>query len=218
MNKLRLLDLYCGAGGAAYGYMLSGFHVTGVDIKPQPRYPFTFVQADALEYLAAHGHEFDVIHASPECQGYSAVARMPWVHTRQQLIPYVRVALEATSKPYVIENVPGSQKHLRPSVILCGLSFGLHVLRHRHFETSHLLFGPPECPGHRGIRIGENGYVCVAGHGDSGRGRIPRDHRNKASWQHAMSIDWMTMEEMAQAIPPAYTEWIGRQLLRYLHS
>lgn len=206
-----LLDLFCKAGGCTKGYQRAGFYVVGVDIEPQPRYiGDEFVQADALEYLAsADLSRFAAYHASPPCQGYSVTANMPWVGDYPKLIEPVRELLQATGKPYVIENVMGAP--LINPVMLCGTQFGLRVFRHRLFETSFFMLGIPHMP-HRD-RIGVNGFVCVAGHGDSGRGRIPADHRNSASWKRGMGIDWMTMSEMAQAIPPAYTKWIGERLM-----
>lgn len=210
MDKPRLLDLFAGAGGAARGYQMAGFHVTGVDIARQPRYAGdVFVQADALEYVAAHGHEYDVIHASPPCQGYSVTANMPWVFAHPKLIEPVRELLKATGRPYVIENVPGAP--LINPVVLCGTMFGLRMFRHRLFETSFFMLCFPHVK-HR-ERVGENGFVCMAGHGDSGRGRIPADHRTVAAWKRAAAIDWMNRDELAQAIPPAYTRWIGEQLM-----
>lgn len=206
--KPKLLDLYCGAGGAAMGYHRAGFEVVGVDIKPQKNYPFEFHQADALEYPF---DGFDAIHASPPCQSYSRCKSMPWVHEQPKLIEATRTYFQNSGLPFVIENVAGAP--MENYFILCGLMFGLKVFRHRLFESNFLILTPPH-PTHSGKKIGENGYVCVAGNGDSGRGRIPPDHRNKSSWQRGMCIDWMTMKEMAQAIPPAYTEYIGKQLIQ----
>ena len=212
---MRLLDLFCGAGGCAVGYHRAGFtDIVGVDIKPQPRYPFTFVQADALEFVLNHLHEFDAIHASPPCQSYSVarhIHRSKIVHP--QLIGQTRELLEKSGKPWVIENVVGAPVHAGPAM-LCGLMFGLKVLRHRLFETSFLLMMPshPKHPrgnltnSRNGYSTGETGFVCVAGH------NFVREAGAKA-----MGIDWMkTQEEVAQAIPPAYTEFIGRQLLDHI--
>lgn len=217
--KPRLLDLFCGAGGAGMGYHRAGFDVVGVDIKQQGHYPFEFHQADALEYVAQHGHEFDAIHASPPCQADSVTRNMPWTRGHKgeipRLIKPVRELLQDTGLPYVIENVVGAD--LICPITLCGTMFGIKVFRHRIFESSCLMLQPPHIP-HTGLQVGRDGFVCVAGHGDSGRGRIPADHRNKASWQLGMGIDWMTMGEMAEAIPPAYTEFIGRQLIRAIRQ
>lgn len=214
---MRLLDLFCGAGGAAVGYHRAGFtEIVGVDIKPQKNYPFTFVQADALEYLAEHGSEFDVIHASPPCQGYSVLAAMHPTGEWPDLIPPVRAALIATGVPNVIENVEAARLLSRPAlfgahgILLCGSMFGLGIARgqlrrHRLFEGSTLL-RQPACQ-HRGRAVG------VYGHGGhSGKHRM----LYRAEAAEAMGIDWMTRDELAQAIPPAYTEFIGRQLLAAL--
>jgi len=214
MSKMRLLDLFCGAGGAAYGYILAGYHVTGVDIRPQPRYRGqAFLQGDALEYLTAHGHEYDLIHASPPCQGYSRLRHLPWIRgkTYPLLIPAVRALCQQAGVPSVIENVEDAP--LDPSIVLCGTMFGLPLYRHRRFELSHWLLAPAHashtqvlCPGRRTLaqryRRGVRRDVT---------GTWP-DHQASA----AMGIDWMTREELSQAIPPMYTEYIGRQLLAAL--
>ena len=207
---MKLLDLFCCAGGAAMGYYRAGFtDITGIDIRHQPRYPFKFIQADALEYLAAHGHEYDVIHASPPCQAYSVCSAFPWVGEYPQLIEPVRELLKATGKPYIIENVPGAP--LQEPIMLCGTMFDLKMFRHRLFETSFFMLSIPHAK--HTERVGKNGFVCMAGHGDAGRGRIPADHRSVAAWKRAARIDWMTRDELAEAIPPAYTQWIGERLL-----
>lgn len=298
MVKPRLLDLFCGAGGAGYGYMLAGFHVTGVDSMPQPRYRGdAFVQEDALTYLAAHGHEYNCVHASPPCQAYSALKHL----ARKQhpmLIEEVRAALRATGKPYVIENVVGAP--LDTTLLLCGSMFGLEtpcgaqLRRHRLFESNILLMSPGACA-HGARPCAMNGHefrneatrwqerretITVAGdhahnprlyraaqrrmtpaltisihgskaanprqegalqrqhtisiHGDKARdrrtitvtGSTPqqnvehnriRETFSIADARIAMGIDWMGMKDLSQAIPPAYTHWIGTQLLRALH-
>lgn len=208
--KPILLDLFCKAGGATKGYQQAGFYVVGVDIEAQPRYcGDEFVQADALRYASAHGHRFDAVHASPPCQSYSVTSNMSWVPDYPMLIEPVREMLIASGIPYVIENVVGAP--LLNPITLCGTQFGLKVFRHRLFETSFFMLDIPHVP-HR-ERVGVNGFVCAVGHGDSGRGRVPANHRTADSWRRAMGIDWMTMREMAQAIPPAYTEWIGQHLM-----
>ena len=210
--KPRILDLFCGAGGAAAGYHRAGFEVVGVDNNPQPRYPFEFVHADAFDYTLAHWHEFDAIHASPPCQLYAATAHLPQCQDRDypDLIEPVRLMLQLTGLPYIIENVVGAPIN---GVTLCGLMFGLKVFRHRLFESNILLLQPSHIP-HGDRRIGMDGYCTVAGHGDAARGRIDTYHRRKATWQAAIDIDWMAKYEMTQAIPPAYTEYLGRQLVR----
>jgi DNA (cytosine-5)-methyltransferase 1 len=205
----RLLDLFCGAGGAGMGYHRAGFEVVGVDIKPQPHYPFEFHQADALEYLAEHGHEFDVIHASPPCQGYSVTKSL---HDKKypMLIEDVRKELIKTSKPYIIENVPGAP--LFNALMLCGSMFdGLKVYRHRLFECHpEITFSPRMCnhsysmPASKGEyhTLAHQSFITCVGH-----------NFQAESGKIAMQIDWMTRDEMAQAIPPAYTEFIGKYLM-----
>lgn len=222
---LRLLDLFCGAGGCSMGYHLAGLHVEGVDIRPQPRYPFTFHQADTLEFLARHGHKYDVIHASPPCQVYASTRSLPNVRPdHPDLLGPTRDALVRIGRPWVIENVMGAPMR-PPTILLCGLMFGLGVFRHRLFESSLLLLTPSHLA-HGRRRIGEGGMCCVAGDGSgssgyrrkdgSGRRVVPYDHRSVAAWSVAMGIDWMTRKELAQAIPPAYTRYIGLQIRNQL--
>lgn len=218
MNRPRLLDLFSGAGGAAMGYHRAGFDVTGVDIKPQPRYPFTFVEADALEYVAQFGHEFDAIHASPPCQAYSGATnrnrRAVW-RAHADLVEPTRKALNATGKYYVIENVPGAP--VIKIVMLCGSSFGLDLRRHRYFESNVLLLGLPcdhgwQRPRFRSLDSRRKGKLAavVGVHGSLNYvGEL-------AIRQRAMGIDWMSNAELTQAIPPIYTDFIGRQLLQAL--
>jgi DNA (cytosine-5)-methyltransferase 1 len=209
----RLLDLFCGAGGAAVGYHRAGFEVVGVDIEPQPHYQFEFVQGDALLLLWAFGKEFDLIHASPPCQRYSMASKR-WngrADTHPDLVAEVRRLLYQTGKSWVIENVPGAP--LIDPVRLCGSWFGLGVQRHRLFESNLPIGGTP-CTHYAQpfkYRIYDHGrwYLSrvahVHGHGGGG---------SKGSWPEAMGVDWpMTNREMAQAIPPAYTEFVGRQIL-----
>ena len=210
MAASRLLDLFCGAGGAAMGYYRAGFtEIVGVDNRLMPRYPFAFVQADALEYLAEHGREFDVIHASPPCQGYSRTQR---IHGREypMVIEQLRAALRSIGQPYVIENVPGAP--LINPVLLCGTMFGLRVFRHRLFETVPFLLAPEHTTHHKpacivGRQPTPGQYMTVAGH-----------FANMAYAREAMGIDWMTRDELSQAIPPAYCEWIGRRLLEAING
>lgn len=222
---MRLLDLFCGSGGAAMGYHLAGFsEIVGIDLKPQARYPFKFIQGDAIDYLIHHGDDFDAVHASPPCQRYS-IATNSQGNRRQDhpdLLPITRELLSTLDRPWIIENVEGAPMR-QPAVMLCGLMFGLKVFRHRWFETSFLPFAPEHRP-HTGHRIGEGGFCCVAGHGGQSSGfgkftrRVPADHRTKAAWSRAMGIDWMQRDELAQAIPPAYTEYMGRQLARQVEG
>jgi DNA (cytosine-5)-methyltransferase 1 len=218
LSAPRLLDLFCGAGGAAAGYARAGFAVTGVDRLRQRHYPFAFVRGDALDYLAAHGREYDLIHASPPCQRYSATGSLPGAHPdwHDDLVGPVRALLVASGVPYIIENVPGAP--LRAPVLLCGTMFaGLRVIRHRLFESGLPLAAPPH-PAHTerilrrpyAVRLTSYGgqpgdMVTVAGHQFS-----------RASGSAAMGIDWMQRHELAQAVPPAYTEHLGRQALALL--
>ena len=216
MAKPRLLDLFCGAGGAAMGYAHAGFEVVGVDIEPQKHYPFEFHQADALTYPL---NGFDVIHASPPCQGYSAskgLARTA-LKTWQPLLGPMRERLEAAGQPWVMENVAAARAAMRWPLRLCGTQFGLRVYRHRLFETSMPLFSPGQC---RHPRYLEVDYLCI--YGNQARRRQVGNRGNRyqratvAEARLAMGIDWMTQAELSQSIPPAYTEWIGRQLLAAL--
>lgn len=309
-----LLDLYCGAGGAAMGYHRAGFdEIHGVDIAPQPSYPFEFIQADALEYLARHGKEYDAIHASPPCQGYSIMHNLPWLRHKEYpllLLPTLEM-LEGLGKPYAIENVMGARKgskvlakrglehHGLEAGLLCGMMFGLPFYRHRLFATnflwlmpghpSHSLTGHPRSeryvyggtvkglPGGsagldvkrsqetvnlpigkgRGKRDGQSqgsrhpnpvnsewrethdgtpplkrglskwqetldtgfgiptGKMAVGGNGAQAEGA---GVGHAAGWKlaaEAMGIDWMKRAELTQAIPPAYTEYIGGEMLKY---
>lgn len=204
----RLLDLFCGAGGASMGYHRAGFDVVGCDINPQPHYPFPFVQADALAPpFDLSG--FSLIHASPPCQAYVRSGMVAKDGRHPMLIEPVRAMLESSGVPWVIENVPGST--LRADVVLCGSMFGLAIRRHRWFETSPTLLGlTPPCDHSRPI-------TGVYGHPHGKGGAFPTKRRpmlpsDAETWSREMGIDWMTPRELSQAIPPAYTEWIGRRL------
>lgn len=217
---MRLLDLFCCAGGAAVGYDRAGFDVTGVDIEPQPNYPFDFIEADALELNTGFLDQFDAIHASPPCQSYSDLAKRNGNgHEWPRLVDPVRELLESTGKLWVIENVEGAP--LRNPVVLCGTMFpSLRVIRHRLFETNFPLPQPhhiphPEHPlchtfdkrkAHYGKTDEWVDYVSVNGGGNC----------SIAAARDAMGIGWMTKREINEAIPPAYTEYVGREMLRYL--
>lgn len=221
MSRPKLLDLFCGAGGCAMGYYRAGFDVVGVDIKPQPRYPFEFIQLDAMVFLDVRlMDKFDAIHASPPCQAYSSANNIHGRKDHPDLIGKVRLELERIGLPWVIENVPRSP--LREAVQVCGLAFGLGVRRHRWFESSEFIFGT-ECGDHT------HDYLIVFGGGASGRahqtgvakGGGPVIHRPTIPHEQAklaMGIDWMTRDELSQAIPPAYTEYIGKQLIRIISA
>ena len=229
MIKPRLLDLFCGAGGCAAGYQRAGFHVIGVDLNPQPHYcGDEFHQADALTFPL---DGFDVIHASPPCQAHSDLKHMWNAKRHIDLVPQTRERLIASGLPYVIENVCGAP--LLNPLILCGTMFGLQTAdgeaelwRHRKFESNIVLTAPGHC-NHRKLEkvIGVYGghgrdrrRVVISVNGHTG-GRSIRDGTqgfSVAQRREAMGIDWMSGAELSQAIPPAYTEWIGRQLLQYL--
>jgi len=211
--KPRLLDLFCGAGGAAMGYFRSGFEVLGVHIEPKTHYPFEFVQADALEYLASAAG-YSAIHASPPCQAYSAMTRGTNAGRTDHaaLLRLTRQRLIQTGLPFVIENVVGAP--MRRDLLLCGTMFGLDVFRHRVFEFGGWRIGnQPIHQRHRGRvkdwRHGEavsGPYFGVYGRRAGRRGVIEE-------WQAAMDIDWMSARrELTNAIPPAYTQWIGSRL------
>jgi len=198
--KPRLLDLFCGAGGAAMGYHRAGFDVVGVDNRPQPHYPFEFVQANALWVLdfggALFGQPFDAIHASPPCQSYIRGGLQHDDHPA--LVEPVRELLQQTGLPWVIENVPGSP--LRPDAVLCGSQFGLDVRRHRWFELS---WGEPiltlSCDHSQPIA---GVYGALHGRQGAWPGMLPDTLETR---REALGIDWMTAAELSDAIPPAYT-------------
>lgn len=200
---MKALDLFCKAGGVSMGLRRAGFDVTGVDIEPQPRYPFRFVQADALRPpfdLSA----FDFVWASPPCQKYSWAAKR-WDVERADLVEPTRDLLKGCGRPWVIENVVGAP--IRADLVLTGQMFGLGVIRRRHFEMSFFCLAPQRLSPAGSVRTGE--YVTVAGHGgDNIKGRGSR-----AAKQTAMGIDWMNDEELNNAIPPAYSEFIGRAIM-----
>lgn len=231
MSK-KMLDLFCCSGGAGVGYSRAGFDIYAVDLAAQPNNPFPFHQGDALvalKILLAGGHiafthrdgriehlglaDFDAIHASPPCQGYTALKA---VHGNDWplLIDPVRDLLEQTGLPYIIENVQGAP--LRRDLTLCGEMFGLAVLRHRFFELGGWATDKPVHKPHRGRVAGwrhgeyfDGPYFAVYGNG-GGKGTV-------AQWQDAMGIDWTNdRHELAEAIPPAYTEFIGTQLLEWM--
>ncbi len=209
--KPRLLDLFCKAGGCTRGYQMAGFHVTGVDVEKQPHYiGEEFVQSDALDYLAAHGREFDAIHASPPCQAYSKLTKRwtdrPETHT--DLVAYTRDLLMGYAVPWVIENVPGAPLG---SFMLCGSMFGLKVRRHRWFECSDVILVPSCRHKESGLVVQVNGSTGGSSRRDA---HLPR--HTVAHWATAMGIDWMTQKELSQAIPPAYTKYIGDQLMRII--
>lgn len=208
----RLLDLYSCSGGAGYGYEQAGFDVTGIDIAPQPKHRGKFIQADAIEYLKAHWHEYDAVHASPPCQAYS-MASMQFRKAGKEyvdLIEPTRKALIETGLPYVIENVPGSP--LINPIELCGAMFGLRTYRHRLFESNIELKAPfhPEhiAPNAKMGRPPKDGeFIQYVGH-FSGVKMV----------QEMTGLHWLGQGELAQSIPPQYTKFIGSQLLLHLQG
>lgn len=221
---LKALDLFCGAGGATKGLQRAGFHVTGVDIKAQARYcGDEFHQADALTFPL---EGFDFIWASPPCQAYAPIARVRLRQGRQypDLVGPVRERLLCSGLPFVIENVQNAP--LQPHTIcLCGLMFALPLLRHRFFESRLALLAPPHRRHTLGMGIrGEIFTVVGKGSGGnirSGRNplnakRTPVKRASLAQAKLAMGIEWMTLYEMCEAIPPAYSEFIGRQVVEVL--
>ncbi|WP_327389899.1 SAM-dependent methyltransferase [Streptomyces microflavus] len=212
-RRPRLLDLFCCQGGAGKGYADAGFDVTGVDTAPQPRYPFRFVQADAIAFVLEHGAEFDVIHASPPCQHDSDCQRLQG-NTHPDLIAPTRTALKATGRPWVLENVRGALPKLDRPVMLCGPMFGVETYRHRYFETGggltlnqpqhppHLVpqakMGRPIPPGHYGQFVGNFSGVDLA--------------------RRVMGVPWMNRDGIRECIPPAYTQFIGTQALALLSA
>jgi DNA (cytosine-5)-methyltransferase 1 len=195
MTRPRLLDLFCGAGGAALGYHQAGFEVVGVDIAPQPHYPFEFHRANALTFPL---DGFDAIHASPPCQRYANVTSWRGVLIEHpDLLPPIRARLQVFAEvPWVIENVP--EAPLRHDYLLCGSMFGLGVRRHRAFETSWA--GPAQLQ-----------HPCGSHHQ-----LLPFMHKGERVYADAMGCTWMTKTEARDAIPPAYTRFIGEQLLQHL--
>ncbi|MGW5341769.1 DNA cytosine methyltransferase [Streptomyces sp. NPDC004050] len=201
VRKPRLLDLCCGAGGLSAGYHQAGFDITGIDNRPQPNYPFTFHQADALQYLTAlittdEIHTYDLVHASWPCQRFARVTA--WRGIREDhpdLLTPGRELLQTSGVPWVIENVP--EAPLRPDYLLCGTQFGLRVRRHRVFETSWGGGGDlvPPCWHHKNL--------------------LAFEHKGERAYADAMGCTWMTNKEARQAVPPAYSHWIGLQHLTH---
>lgn len=198
------MDLFCGAGGAAWGYHLAfpDAEIVGVDINPQPRYPFTFVQADANTYPL---DGFDFVHASPPCQDWSTLRTMHDGHGTAHMLPDTVARLRASGAQWVVENVPGSAAGFGcPVVTLCGSSFGLKVRRHRLFASSFPIMAQP-------CRHAEQGQPLGV-YGTGGGGQMTRGRKaTPAEAKEAMGIDWMSRREISQAIPPAYTLYIGQQ-------
>ncbi|MFJ5088734.1 SAM-dependent methyltransferase [Streptomyces sp. NPDC088674] len=206
-RRPRLLDAFCCQGGAAKGYADAGFDVIGIDLTPQPRYPYPFIQGDAVAFIREHGHKFDAVHASPPCQLDSACQRIQ-DRPHPDLIAPTRAALETTGRPWVLENVGGALPKLRRPVMLCGPMFGVRTYRHRYFETgggltltqpAHLThtapqakMGRPVPPGWYGQYVGNFSGVALA--------------------REVMGVPWMNRDGIRECIPPAYTHWTGTHI------
>jgi len=223
VTRPRLLDLFCGAGGAAMGYHRAGFEVVGVDVGPQPNYPFEFHQLDAMEVPLTG--PIDAVHASPPCQAFTAYRNVGNVGDYPDLIDPMRQRLIEWGGPWVMENVVGAP--LVDPVLICGTMFDppMEIQRHRLFENNwgltvpvwpcrHKLNGPNRYPGGNiARRRGGPRSTPIRRTVEIGTWSIPQDIQNRA-----MGIDWMTLPELSESIPPAYTEWIGRQLMAHLEA
>ncbi len=216
----RLLDLFAGAGGCSVGYDRAGFEVQGVDIAPHMDYPYQLTITDAMEVLTdtAFLDRFDVVHASPPCPRYSTATPTRSRDKHPDLVPVVRDLLKTWGGTWVMENVPGAP--MRTPTVLCGSAFGLRVRRHRLFE-SNLLLMSPGCWHDKHTAVGVYGA-----HPDRPGGWTRPDGTSRglkatsvADAQHAMGIDWMTeWADLADAIPPAYTEHVGTQLKAHVRQ
>jgi DNA (cytosine-5)-methyltransferase 1 len=216
---IKLLDLFCGAGGAAKGYHRAGFEdITGIDNKQQSRYPYKFIQADALEYLAEYGHMYDFFHASPPCL-FATKATQQWRamgYQYKNYIPETRKLIKTFNKHYVIENVKEAAPWMIDPVWLNGLMFGLQTVRTRLFECSFpvdFILSPPT----KSIKYAKMGRIAKDGeyHHIAGKG----GHRGlKKQWEEAMGIDWMTVSELGKALPPVYTKHIGEKFIEMVKN
>ena len=213
---MKLLDLFCGVGGASAGYAEAGFEVHGVDLKHGKRYPFTYVRADVLDVLKDQDYmqQFDVIHASPPCQTHSITKHLRNAQGKStskiDLIPETRAALIASGKPYIIENVPGSP--LIDPIQLCGSSFGLKVRRHRLFESNMPLVGSVCDHKLQGRPVGVYGSL---------NDQIPGGGKTASTIseaRQAMGMEWAIWTELVEAIPPAFTKYLGDQIGSWLRS
>jgi DNA (cytosine-5)-methyltransferase 1 len=213
-ERPKALDLFCKAGGASMGLHQAGFDVTGVDIEPQPHYPFRFIQADALDF-PLEGYDF--IWASPVCKRYTVASRR-WNREHPDQIPVMRQRLQAARSLgacYCIENVPGAP--INVVLVLCGQMFGLKLTRHRIFEIGGFGCPGPAHPQCAGMAMrGE--VVAVHGHGCAGNKMKAGIKHVTADWKEAMGIDWMTRDELAQAVPPAYSKYIGEFAILHIRS
>lgn len=220
MSAPRLLDLFCGSFGAGEGYRRAGFDVTGVDLVERPRPDgVTFVQGDALEFLAAHGREFDAIHASPPCHDHTSLSSLSGADGTAHLLADTLAAVRDLGRPYVVENVAGAARSMPGALVLCGTEFGLgavdrygvyrHLRRHRLFLSDPMLMGAGGC--HCA------GRPIVGVYGVGGGGQMTRGYKGTlAESRAAMGMPWADRAGVSLAIPPAYTQHIGEQLLTHL--
>ena len=219
--RFRLLDLFCCEGGAGTGYARAGFDVTGVDIVAKPRNPHPLIVADAVEYAWQHASEFDAIHASPPCQSYSLALRH-MATPQPKLIDAIREALQASGKPWVIENVVGSPLSNcsdlfgAHGVELCGTMFGMRIYRHRIFETSFPVHAPRPCD-HSIVPLNPHRANGDPGGPVAGRARMKQEFGQGVNcekvWAAEMGVAWMSKQGARESVPPAYTEFLGRELL-----
>jgi DNA (cytosine-5)-methyltransferase 1 len=214
VHRLVLLDLFCCEGGAGEGYRRAGFDVVGVDIEDKSgRNPHRFIQGDALEYLAAHGHEYDIIHASPPCQSYSKNLKH-MATPKPMLIEPLMAILKSIGKPWIVENVDGAplatrSENGRHGVMLCGTMFGKRVYRHRLFETTFPIVAPRPC---------DHSQKAMNPFKDEGWHRIREEFGTKDTpekvWRHEMGLHWMSKQGAREAVPPVFTEYVGREFLK----
>lgn len=207
---MRALDLFCCAGGATRGLQLAGYHVTGVDIKPQPRYiGDRFIQASALD-VALDG--YDLIWASPPCQLWSELTPVVYRQSHADLIGPIRERLQAQDAPYIIENVEMAKHMLRSPIMLCGTMFGMNIWRHRWFEIGNAdpFFLLPPCDH-------STAPVLISGRGNRKVNGRRRGEDSKSRRAAAIGIDWMSYDELSQAIPPAYSKFLAEQIMEHAH-
>lgn len=223
MNRPKALDLFCGAGGASMGLHRAGFDVVGVDWNRQPRYPFKFVLDDALTVpLSRMMFDFDFVWASPPCQGYSELRHAPGTKGAPRWIGRVRERLAQTDVPWCIENVEDAAWDMRDPITLCGSMFGLgaqgcRLQRHRLFECSFPIEQPKHHHDERPVVGVYGGHARRRSASAGGRGtRDVWEGGHKTAASEAMGIDWMTLKEMSEAIPPAYAEHVGRIAIKHL--
>ena len=234
MTRPRLLDLFCGAGGAAMGYYRAGFDVVGVDIAPQPHYPFEFIQADALELLRFTSVSYDAIHASPPCQAFTQMSAKyrgkglgGITDTHVDMLTPTLELLRGMDIPWVVENVPGAKRIMNTTVKLHGGMFGLGVHRPRLFESSVMLLAPvaPQTREPIGVygKCADGRRLYTRNNGNWRTAKVPKKSILRApktleEAQDAMGMDWADWRGTKEAIPPAYTEFIGAQLLAYVKA